>query len=42
VTVPVRAGKARDDIDVLRARLSELESACDERETRRSGAPVEA
>jgi hypothetical protein len=33
VTVPVRAGKARDDIDVLSARLSDLESACDERET---------
>src|SRR5262249_19138871 len=33
VTVPVRSGQARDDIDGLRARLSELEKAYGERDS---------
>jgi hypothetical protein len=32
VTVPARSGQSRDDIDALRARLSELESTCNERD----------
>ena len=32
MTVPVRFGEPRDDIDVLRVRLAELESVCGERE----------
>jgi hypothetical protein len=31
VTVPVRSGQSRDDIEALRARLSELETVCGER-----------